>query len=272
MTHLERLDRELGARYTTDTRKAYLTQARLFLRNAGEKPAYSRDDVLHYIDGLITAEKSKNSIRSAIVGIQALCRAIDCPWPLAGKPLHLPHDEDDGGLGPVLAPDEVTKLITAAKQHPGITSRATCLATIYGFRVSEIARTLSAGITEPHLLVTTSKTRHRREHGIPSILFEQLRCPPLTIGVSALHVLFRTLMAEHVRAPAKGEGWHAVRRALVTGLAQNEVPDRLLVRFFGWSRTGSSGAVIADRYTRLDYRDVDDQVFRRHPFLRAWSE
>lgn len=276
MTHLERLDRELGARYTDATRKSYQTQARLFLHSAGEKAAYTRDDVLAYIDGLITADKSHNSIRSAIVGIQALCRAIDCPWPLAGKPLHLPHEDDDEGLGPVLSPEEVETLIAVARTGEtygrGAVRVATCLATVYGFRVSEIARILTAGISEPHLSVVTSKSKRKREHGIPSILFEQVRCPPVRCSAESLHGMFRRLMTEHVRVPVKGEGWHAVRRALVTGLAANEVPDRLLVRFFGWSRTGSAGVVIADRYTRIDYRQVDELVFRRHPYLRAWNE
>lgn len=272
MTHLERLGRDLGARYSTATRHAYLLHARLFMAAAGEHDSYSRDQVLSYVDRLVKAGWANNSIHSAIVGIQALCRMLGCDWPLKGQRLHLPRQSDDEGTGPVLTPDEVEALIRGVKDgSAGYNNRAVvALSTLYGFRVSEISRILAAGLHDSHIAVETSKTRRKREHEIPGVVWPLLEGAQMRVTTGTMHKIFGTLMRAYVRAPRKQEGWHAVRRALATGLAANEVQDRMMVRFFGWARTGSAGVLIADRYTRLTYQQVDEAVMQRHPFLRMW--
>lgn len=269
-TYLQRLEADLGARYSPDTKRTFLTQARLFLRQVGGKNTYGRQDILGYVDHLIEAGKAASTIHTALSGIKHLFRAIDHPWPLEARELHLRIPRSSGG--PALAHDEVGQLIKAVRltdppvgHYYYVPQTIVALSTVYGLRPIEIQRALRQGCSGEVLELQSAKGGKVRQHAIPEVVRNALEFPPTKASRSTLGKVFKDLMRSHVRPKRKGEGWHAVRRSLVTGLLDDGVPMHTVTRFMGWKLPDT-----AFGYYRPSQDDLDQTIFEAHPFLEFW--
>lgn len=267
--YLERLRANLGARYSQHTVHAYLGQAERFLDFAGTKPRYTKQELLSYVDTMVKDKYKGKSITTILAGVRSLFYSNDIPWPLDRRDLHLGLPEDDDG-GPVLPPGDVAKLIAgvrSASDLPFTAIAVTALSTIYGLRPTEISQTLAAGIDGKHLEVQTAKGGRRREHVIPIEISAVLHFKPYKIGTDSLHKWFDNLMVAYVRKPLPREGWHSVRRSVVTGLYKAKVPGEVIHSWIGWRAIGKN---IGLRYFKPEPAEIDQEVYQSHPFLKHW--
>lgn len=263
---LDRLRKDLGERYSPETVQHVVGQARLFLKRVGEKEQYTRVDIQGYADYLLAAGRKPSSVRTILSAVRSLFKAMEQPWPFSDtRELHLPPAGDEGG--PVLHREEVAELIAAVKGEYSLGRRVVALVSLYGLRSTEISRVLSKGCDGKTLRIPTAKGGRLRFHHIPPTVAYALEFPPYERSYDILHATFNRLMREHVRDPLPGEGWHAVRRALVTGLLDAGVPMHTVQRFMGWR---SRETVIT--YYRPAADEVEAMVYEKHPFLKLWDE
>ncbi len=268
-TYLWRLREDLGSRYSWDTVRTFLIQAKLFLQYAGAKPEYSRADVLAYVDHLIADGKKRKSINLALASTRALFRALGITWPLGRTHLGI-RDDDEGG--PVLAADEVRRLIRGAKSGtPELYATIAALSSTYGFRPIEIQAALAQGCDGKELTLQSAKAGRVRHHQIPEVVRPYLTFRGKKMGRAKLHQIFQELMTIHVRGTKDGEGWHSIRRSLVGELQMNGVPLETISRFMGWKMAVPGIPQTAFRYFRPEAERIDAEIFAKHPFLGFWE-
>ena len=266
-TYLERLRDDLGNRYSPDTVRTFLIQSKAFLEYAGAKPEYTRADVLSYVDHLIAEDKKHSSVNLALSAIRALFRALAIPWPLSKTDLHLGIPVADEG-GPVLSTADIANLIHGVRNYkPNLYTTITALSTTFGFRPIELQKALAQGCDGKELVLRSAKGGRTRHHDIPLPVKPYLDFIPTKMSRAKLHQIFQELMTIHVRAVIAGEGWHSIRRALVTELLEAGVPMPTVSRFMGWKMKETAFA-----YFRPDSERVDIEIYKRHPFLQFWEQ
>ena len=268
MTHLETLDRHLGARYSPHTRRSFLGFAKRFVDTCGDKPSYSRDEVLGYVDSLIHAKYKAGTINVHLSAIRAMFDACSLTWPLTKRDTRLGLPQVDPEA-PTLSPDEVSALIRGARSYPRTTLPiVTALATVWGLRGDEIVRTLARGCDGHTLEIQTAKGGRVRKHAIPRVLGPVLAFSPIDTSTRSLHDVFDRLMRTHVRPPRPREGWHSARRAVVTGLFEAGIEQHKVHTWLGWKMKED----ISLRYYHPDPIKLDLEIYVRHPFLRVWLQ
>jgi len=265
-TYLERLRDDLGSRYSPDTVRTFLIQSKAFLEYASIKPEYARADVLSYVDHLIGEDKKHSSVNLALSAIRALFRALAIPWPLSKTDLHLGIPVADEG-GPVLPTKDIAKLIHGVRDYkPNLYTTITALSSTFGFRPIELQTALAQGCNGKELALRSAKGGRTRHHDIPPQVRPYLDFPPTKMSRARLHQVFQELMTIHVRAVIAGEGWHSIRRALVTELLEAGVPMPTVSRFMGWKMRETAFA-----YFRPAANRIDAQIYESHPFLGFWE-
>lgn len=265
MTVTTRLEQHLGERFSAHTRRAYLSYARRFVEGAGLKESYDRQDVLAHVDRLIRAGYRETSIHHNLIALRAFFRVEGWEWPLLAGDLRLglPQEEPNA---PSILPAEIRLLISSLRGQTGFPAAAACLSTIFGLRPDEIARALGQPGDGRTLVIQTAKGGRRREHLIPGILARSLTHPAWTVSTDRLHSEFERLMRLYVREPLPREGWHAVRRTLVTQLYEANVKVWDIHRWFGWKQIKE----ISFRYYKPSAAHLDQVIFDAHPFLADW--
>ncbi len=263
-SYLERLNIYFGARYSKDTVNNARSQASRFLTVAGVRPSYSHELLMAYVDRLIKQGYRPRSIKVIMGCIKTLLTANGIPYPLDRHDMHLglPKGED---LAPMMPAADVAKLIIGVRRMGTPAAPAVALSTVWGLRATEIARAISSGCDGDLLVVQTLKGGEVRTHSVPPALTKVLSFPPYPYGRDAVHHLFDRLMIQCVRPSRPQEGWHAIRRAVVTGLRLNKVSKDTVYAFMGWRRND-----MTDRYWHPDHVEIDEEVYPSHPFLPFW--
>ena len=113
----------------------------------------------------------------------------------------------------------------------------------------------------------TVKGGRVRQHVIPEYLRYVLTWPSTPMNTQTLHKMFDDVMVAGVRHPEQGEGWHALRRSVVTALYRAELPEAMIHEWLGWR----SAATISRRYYRPEPGEIDGKVFAKHPYVRLWA-
>ena len=241
-------------------------QAARFLQAAGAHPRYSRQLLLAYIDLLVQHGYGAQTVHVYVAALRALFRANGLEWPLVPRDLHLGLPESEAG-GPVLAYKEIAALVAEARRDGGREGAMIALSTVYGLRSTEIAAVMSGGCDGQVLALQAAKGNRLREHRIPAGLTGTLSFPPRAVGRDGVHKAFQRAMLAYARPPKTGEGWHAIRRALVTGLVDAGLDRYVLSKWMGWRVSET-----AYRYFRPSPAELDRQVYGVHPFLPLWLE
>jgi hypothetical protein len=264
-THIGQLSTYLGSRYSEHTKASFGRSAAHFLRSVGVKPAYDRRDLLGFIDHLIKAGYGSASIHTMLAGVRALFRAMELPWPLDKGDTHLGLQTTEDA-GAIYDPGEIETLIRNVPKLGYPDLQIVALSTMYGFRNTELAMILSAGCDGKLLTVQTTKNGRKRVLPIPSVLSKILHFGVYPIGSAGLHHHFDTIMNRCLRAPRTGEGWHAIRRGLVSGMSANGVDSYTIHKYMGWRVPETAFGY--DRRTPLE---VCTMVYEKHPFLPVWA-
>lgn len=259
------LDVRFGNRYSLDTIINVKSQARRFLLHVGVKEGYTRSELLGYVDHLIEMKYRPRSISVIIGEVKQLFLANNLPWPLQQGDLHLgiPRGEI---LSPILAPREIAKLIVGTRNLGLPDGPIVALSTIWGLRSTELTLVLNAGMNGKELVVQSAKGGEVRHHIIPAPLQQLLTFPPYRISRDAVQRLFNRLMKAHVRLRQNHEGWHAIRRAVVTGLRRNKVDRDIIYFFMGWRQTDMTFVY----WHPEQVEEIDLPVYELHPFLRFY--
>ncbi len=254
----------LGNRYAASTVEAVLSQSERFLREVGVKPRYTRLDVMAFVNGMVNKGYRRRSINTILTGVRSLFHANGIPWPLDRRDMHLGLTEDDPDT-PVLSIEDIARLIQGAKSARFPDLQITMLSTLYGLRNTELAAVITGGLDGRSLEVQPAKGGRRRVHSIPEPLSKALTFKGHTIGRDGVHKIFQRLMVRHVRPPSKREGFHAIRRALVTGLVEAGASEYTIFWFMGWHKKE-----MVWKYFHPNPRDIDREIFQVHPFYPLW--
>jgi hypothetical protein len=165
----------------------------------------------------------------------------------------------------MLTKEEIVRMIQGVKGARFPDLQLCMLSSLYGFRNQELANIISTGLDGKEIDVQTAKGGRRRVHHIPSALsayltFRGKRCKP-----EAAHKAFERIMDRYVRPPRYREGWHALRRNVVTGLLMAGCSEDVVVAFMGWGKPAT-----VFKYFHPDPQNVDEEVFKVHPFYPEW--
>lgn len=266
--YLARLEAVLGPRYSPHTRRNSLRHAEQFLSLVGMKAEYTRPELLAYLDKLVRQEYGESSIHVIVAGVKAMFTANGLDWPLTHQDMHLGLPQEETHC-PILSPSEVGLLIAygLTQQHPVRTVIA--LATIYGLRTQELLEAIRNGCDGEVLSIQTAKSGRLREHTIPEYLRPVLTFKGWPVSRTHINVMYERSMGAAVRVlqvRRKREGWHSVRRSVVTALYRAEIAEVIIHQWMGWrdSRT------ISRRYYRPEPGEIDAKVFAKHPYARLW--
>jgi integrase len=241
--------------------------ANRFISHAGMRQAYTKADVQGYLDSLIEQGLLRQSINAYLAALRAFFAANELVYPTAARDLHFGMAQVEPNA-PVLPIVVVQALIRGIAPGQGIGPRAVALASMYGLRPSEIAATITEGCDGSTISVQTRKQGRRRVHTVPPALRAVLTFEGHKVTTDGLHKLFDRCMA-YIRRPSEpGEGWHAVRRTLVTGLLENGVSEYDVERWMGWRQVKKTSFT----YYRPNPTDLDERVYAAHPFLPVWQE
>lgn len=263
--YIVRLRASFGARYAANTQRIYESNAWSFLNTIGIKPVYTSDDVKHWVDGMIQAGMVDTSIRTKVASLKPMFDANDMAWPGSKLHLGLPQHEENA---PAIPAEACELMIRMLGNKGGIVTTVLMLGTLFGLRTSEIQWVLAHGCDGKLLEIQTSKQGRRRIHHLPDGLGTGLVFKPTKLSAAALHRMFGMFQQAITRVPAEREGWHAVRRTLITALFNNGISEYEVHRWMGWRVVGK----ITFRYFRPEPGALDKRVWDAHPFLAIWQE
>lgn len=265
-------------------RRVYVGAADRFLRFAAGD--LSRDKLLAYIHRLLKQGYSPNSVRRFdVVILRGLYRSNGIPWPL--KRWELPQVRESDVFAPALDPSLIGRMVRAARA--GLVSpEGTALlavSTTFGLRRGEMARLGPADVDLGNRLlhVATLKRGRERVHLIPAVIVPYLQRGPWgRLTPRQVSEYFYEVEAAAGIGRLRECGWHGIRRALVRGLVEAGVPEVAVRNFLRWKRSETdmlaryySTTVLTEGGSYLDTtaedRQVDEAVFRVHPFLPMWE-
>lgn len=242
------------------TTSYYISISRKFLSESGD---FHRPGMLKFMDDIDWCD---NSLRTVYYVLKHLCKALEKKFPLDEGDLPPPPDEESM-YTPTMSLDNINKVIAHWKRFPGdyLTSLA-FLSTIYGLRSIEMT-TVEIGRNSVLVYVAKRKRVVTREHPVPEELMKYLSGYEPMSEMTVKYAFWKVCRRAGVKRQYK-ENWHSVRRCLVTACLDAGVNKVMLKRFLRWARDRRD---MADTYYHKDFADVNEEMFKVHPFLKLWG-
>ena len=174
---------------------------------------------------------------------------------------------------PTLTPEEIRQMVEWAKDKGSEEERAyLALATVYGMRRIELAQFSQKDIGGRYIKIRTAKRGTIKEHFLPDeiadhVLGHLFKPRSLTY----MSYLFKAIATKSGVRNEKGMGWHSIRRALVTGLLRNKAEPVFVAKFLRWAgdRRDSQMRMLLT-YAQFSPEEIDEAIYKVHPFLRYW--
>lgn len=246
-------------------------------------------DLTRWVRSLQEAGYKPGTIDLYVRTVRAFWRSLGLEPPRASGWRYDPHD----ATRPALSPSLVERMVQAAlrEEISPQQSEWLALASVYGMRAQEMA-SIRDGDVDPEggrIYVRTAKGGRPRWCWLPPEIRPWVSAERRPTTVERVERAFVRVWAAVSDAPRPERvGWHAIRRALVRGLAEAGVPERDVIRFLRWARAeessasrmaalyaapshevSESGAEVA-RVEDEGRREADAAVWERHPFLPYW--
>ena len=248
-------------RVKPSTLKTYIPEATRFLKSIKGKE-FDESDGRAYLANLYNMKD--NTARKIHYALTALFKSQNIQFNMDPPPMA------DNPFQPTIRLDEMPRLITAIKESGDPNERGTlALSTVYGIRRIEIKRGSRNDLNYDDKTITihTAKKGRMRTHLIPNAILNHLSgfdfIPRSDQGYANL--FWGMIKKARLDLP-KGYGFHSIRRALYTGLT-GKVDFLFRHEFLRWRIRGIDIGMIYDQNTPAQ---IDQIVFKKHPFLRAW--
>jgi len=241
-----------------------------FIDYIGVKSTYTRSDAMRFLNHIINSGMSKNYAIWASYILKQFYESLGIKYPLrAGD---LPRLEPGDVNAPVFSPNYINDLIGAVKSKGTPMMKAyLALSTTYGFRRQELANISDNDICNGTIRVSTVKGKVVREHIVPDEIVPYLTGYKLkTVHPQTMINLFLRIQSLAKFKHGDREGFHSIRRSLVTELLNAGVPIHVAYLYIGWKLSPRLG--IIGVYAKPSSQEVDEIVMEKHPFIPMWKE
>ena len=249
------------------------------------------------IDGFFSDLVQKGRKEGTIAFIWGVVRRLfkvnDLPWPYRRS--DGPVVREGSVFAPALSIDIIKDMINYVADSPRHAFYL-AMSTTFGLREAELADLTRNSFNwrgeYPTVWIETKKAGRQRRHLIPPAIYPFVRsyAPKIAkpINIRTINRLYREIESgiglEHIR----GVAWHAIRRSLAHYLqlatdSEGKHLSQFVIRdFLRWKRPATDMAERYARVTMIDRasagqtfasadRQIDEQVFRVHPFLPFWQ-
>lgn len=240
-----------------------------FIDHIGAKSTYDRTDAMKFLNYMVRSGRSANYARWSYHVLRQFYKSLGIEFPLSARELP-PLPGSDEINAPVFSREYVEALIAAVKRKGTPAMKAyLALSTTFGFRRMELAKMSSSAIFNGVIEVQAVKGGELRKHLVPEEIAPYLAGFQFPQRHEQTMVnLFHRMQSLAGLPQNIGDGFHALRRSLVTELTQTGLPLATIYTFMGWKLSSRFG--ILGVYTRIDSKEVCRVVYRVHPFLNAW--
>lgn len=239
-----------------------------FIDFAGVKPTYDKTDAMKFLNHIINSGLSKNYARWSAYILKGFYESLGITFPLDAGDLP-PQPGLDEIIAPVFTANYVHKFIQVVKNKGSPQMKAyLALSTTYGLRRTEMANISSKDIHNSVIEIHTIKGGSPREHIIPVEIEPYLDYKFKPVHPQTMVNIFLRMQELAKLKHGEREGFHSVRRSLVTELLNAGVPIHIAYLFMGWKLSTRLG--IIGVYARPSPTEVDKVVMAKHPFLLHW--
>ena len=268
---LDKFRNDIPSWRSQSTRYRYPNLAENFIDCVGVKSSYDRADIMKFLNLLADEGKTKNTLRWTAYVLRRFFKSLGIEFPLSPEEFP-PNPSDDDIQAPVLSRDDVAQLITSVRYKGTSRMKAyLALSTTFGLRRGELIRVNRKDIKNGKILIHTIKGGTPRSHLIPDEIKEHLDGYSFgPLHEQSLIYLFSRMQRLAELEHSNREGFHSIRRGLVTELLNAGVQIHFVYSFMRWkmaTRLGTMGI-----YTRPDPEQVDKTVFKVHPYLKFWRD
>lgn len=288
MPQLVKLRPEHMARYLESLPESERSQAGRYVKMyLEEAETTSREELDRFFNTIRKGYKS-GSYRYIWGIIRRFYRVNDLPWPY--RVSDTPVVDESDVFAPALDLDVVREMIEAAKK-PGFPPREAfylALSTTYGMRRVEMSvlAAFNINLYDRLLFIHTAKRGRRRYHLIPEEIYPYIERYKRFVHPVSVRTITRIWhnIEESIAFPHVHEvGWHSIRRTLNKYLMEEaKLPETVVAHFLRWKRSNTN---MPHRYASVQVigrdkkitlvqerdREVDETVFKVHPFLPIWQ-
>lgn len=257
------------------TKEAYMQTASRFVARIGRRGNYTDEEIEEY---LTWAEKrypkETSSYQHECARLLQFMRGLP-----GGKNRELPFEVPKMPKKlhqPMFSFEDIELLIwaTVIDNTEGEIVARLAAGTVYGARLGEAAQLNSGDIyldgANSTIMLRTEKEGELKAQPIPQQLVPLFAIPiePITSN-RLLKDLKELCKAVGVRQPHHGS-FHAIRRRVVTEIAEIEHSDINVHRFMRWAEPRQY-AILAT-YKKNPSEVTDKEILSRHPFVKVWEE
>lgn len=258
----------IGRGSKVDTAKQWRTWAERFETVCGIKEKYDRQDVIKFLAWERKQNFTQNSINTHLRPIKLLASIQDWKFPK----LSMPSVKASDITRTIFTREQVISLIQTGRKilEPKELSYI-AIATTYGLRREELAKPEPPDIGNGAITIHTIKGGPTTTHLIPPEIAPYLKdFQPYSADYMS-HIFLRILYKLGIRVGNR-YGWHSIRRSLATELLLSDASALNILRFMRWSDPSLRGEFgMLTIYAKKDQTRIDEQIFRRHPFLPYWG-
>jgi hypothetical protein len=259
-----------------NTAKSWSAIVRKFEGCCGVKDDYSRGDIINFLASLRENGIKQNSINTIMRPIKLLCEIQG--WEGGWHRLSMQKVKSSDISRPRCSLEQIEYLIRKARNLKDGKGKLICseselayiaVSTTYGLRREEIG---TLEIYDGHVRVNTAKGGEPTNHLVPGSIKCYLKGYRRVNDVRYLTRLFWIIVNKVGLDIDSGYGWHSIRRALTTELADMDIAAMKVMRFMRWSEdTLKREFGMMAIYAAGEQEDIDRYIFKVHPFLKYWK-
>lgn len=268
VSQLKRFKESMPAWRSASTLYRYPRLVATFIDYVGVKPTYDKVDAMRFLNHIINSGLSKNYAQWSAYILKQFYESLGLTFPLKAR--DLPQVGPGDINAPVFAAAYVESLVKAVKRKGDPRMRAyLALSTAFGLRREELALLSSKNIDNGVVTFQAIKHGEIRQLTMP----QEIQPYILGYELAPAHPQTATNVLKKIQLLAgykheERDGWHSIRRGLITGLVSAGVPISHVYSFMGWKLSRRLG--IVGVYTRPDFKDVEEAVYAKHPFTPFW--
>jgi len=242
-----------------------------FIEYIGAKDSYDRADAMKFLNRIANNGQSKNYVRWSAYVLSQFYKSLGITFPLTPGDLP-PAPNPDELIAPTFSREYISNLIAAVKENGDARMKAyLALSTTFGLRRLELAKVSKGDISDGTIYIHTSKGGTPRTHLIPSEIKEYISGFDFQPVHPQSYIYLFSKMQKLAKLKHRNrEGFHSIRRGLVTELLGAGIPIHIVYSFMRWKLSSRLG--IVGTYARPKPEDVDRMVFEKHPFLSSWRQ